>query len=85
MAGKTMGELLAELQPSTFTAEDYEREQAALLAACSRKYGLHTIEEIDAAMRVHAIPHEEEDLVDRWIELMALKRYVLAGQGARNT
>ena len=83
MAVKTMSELLAELQPSEYTAEDHEREQAEIVAACSRKYGLHTIEEIDAAMHVHAIPHEEEDLVDRWLELKAFERYVLAGKGAQ--
>lgn len=79
--GKTIEQLLAECA-DRFTVEDYDRELAELVAAISRKYGLHTIEEIAAAMRAHAIPHEEEDLVDRWITLQAFRPYIEAARGA---
>lgn len=80
--GRTIEQLLAECA-DPFTVEDYDRELAVLHAALSRTYGLYTIEEIDAAMRVHAIPHEEEDLVDRWIALRAFQPYIEAARAAQ--
>ncbi len=49
-----------------FTWADYQRERVAIEQAIEERHGVPP-SRVLAAMRTHEIPHDEADLVDRWI------------------
>lgn len=72
---KTINELLEEFNDPPFTAEDFARERMELIAEFRLKYALNNDEQINEAIRTYRLPCCN-DLVERWISLMAFKPYI---------
>lgn len=72
---KTINELLEEFNDPPFTAEDFARERLVLIAEFRLKYALNNEDQINEAIRTYRLPCVN-DLVERWISLMAFKPYI---------
>ena len=76
---KTIEQLIAEFDPKgehIYTKEDYLKEKIELERLLLEHYNLKP-EEIEPAMREHLVPHEELNLVDRWICNQQFRPFVM--------